>query len=170
MAQLLYNGYNVGTDLTSVIMQVQGGGSIPIELLGHITEFSVTQEMTKTVSTPVSYGGKRIHRNIYHDFAGEINLDRFNGAMTNLINGIAQRFQTLGEETYFSILAQIQNTTAGVQGVDEWLFCQCVIGDHHVGRFGGTSKVDGMRFAFMCQALTITGTSNDVLGSLLPST
>lgn len=159
---ILVNGTNVGTELQQVVLftNANGGVSFPANALGHLKEINARQQSTKVTISPVIYNGKRIHRNIYHDFAGELMFSRFNGDITNLILGIVNRFQSLGAETYFSLYTNIFNSTLGT--IDEYLFQQLVLDDHDLGRWNGTSEVD-VSIAFRCQSLIIAGSPSNVL-------
>lgn len=151
MSQIIVNGFNVGTDLQSVIItDLTGGATYPVETLGHLTTLAGQQESTPLTSTPVVYNGRRFHRNIYHDFSGRLEFDRYNAALTALVLSIMQRFQQTGQETYFSILATVNNTSAGSQ--DDFLFHQIVFDQHNFGQFSGTEKV-GQTLNFRCQQL-----------------
>ena len=157
MSSIIVNGFNVGTEMTTVILSsnLPGFQSVPIETLGHMKEFKADQENTEVICTPVAYGGLRFHRNIYHDWMGTINLTRFNATLSQMMLLIMQVFQQTGAETYWAFFTLMNNTAAGTQ--DSFLFTNAVIGKHSLGNFSGTSEVD-TSLAFRCQSLTITTT------------
>jgi hypothetical protein len=162
MAQLLVNGYNVGTELQSVILLANAAGiTIDTATLGHLRELSAEQQITTNTITPAVYNGLRLHRNIYHDWSGTLNFDRYNGNLTNLMNGIQQSFQLNGAETYFTMFATIFDTTY-VGQEDLYMFSQVVLGPGSFGSWGGTGEVQ-QSISWRCQGMVITGTSANVL-------
>lgn len=157
MAQLVVNSYNVGTDLQSCILQMSTGGSFPVETLGHLKELQAKGEATPTTISPVIYGGKRLHRNIYHDYSGSLMFERYNGSLVALYNQIATTFQETGMETYFSIYGTVFNNLLNT--TDEYLFHQCVIELANFGGFNGQAAVE-QGISFRCQTLALVGNSN----------
>ncbi len=156
MANIIVNGFTVGTSLQSVILQNDQGQSFPVEQLGHLKDLSSTQEASQVICTPTIYNGKRLHRNIYHDFSGELLFTRYNAALTQLILAIMQRFQTTGQETYWSIYGTIYNDVINTQ--DEYLYTNAVFDRHNAGKFMGTGEVENS-LAFRSQELVLTGAS-----------
>jgi hypothetical protein len=165
MAQLLLNNYNIGTDLQQVILVADNGRNIAANQLGHLEEISATQQVTRNTISPVLYQGKRLHRNIYHDWEGRLNFTRFNGDMTSLIQGIMDRFQQTGAETYFTLYCTVRDLgQAGAQTLDEYAFQRCVLDGHEMGPFTGLAEVKAP-LTFRCQSLIIAGGGPNVLTS-----
>jgi hypothetical protein len=162
MANLIVNGFNVGTELQHVILSADNGPSFPIEQLGHLKEINSRQQSSRVICSPVIYNGRRLHRNIYHDWSGELVLTRFNMDLTNLIVGVINRFQQTGAETYFSLYATISNTSVGSE--DEMLYTRMVLDEHDPGRYNGMSEVD-ISIAFRAQSLVLTGGAANVLAN-----
>ena len=157
---IIVNGFTVGTELQSCVLRATGGGSYPVNLLGHLKEQDMRQEVTKLTQTPVIYGGKRLHRNIYHDFSGRLTFGRYSGFLMQLIIDIVNNFQTAGYETYFTMLSTVFNST--INTTDEYLLTQMVIDLSAAGTYTGTSEVD-QTLEFRAQALTITGSGTTAL-------
>lgn len=161
MANIIVNGFSVGTELQSVILLAKDlGTSIPLEQIGHLKELHATQQSTALTISPVLYGGKRLHRNIYHDFSGRLVFDRFNGDITNLNQGIMQRFQNQGYETYFTLYWKVFNSYLNT--TDEYMLTQVVLNDHDAGTFSGTTNVENS-MAYRSQSLIIQGGAANVL-------
>ncbi len=154
MANITVNGFTVGTALQSVILRDDQGNSYPIETLGHLKDLKATQQVSEVTCTPVIYNGLRLHRNIYHDFSGSLLLTRFGPAMTRLVIGIMNRFQTTGVETYWDIYATIFNDV--LNSTDEYLFSRSVFDNHDLGSFQGTGEVENS-LNFRSQKLFLTG-------------
>ena len=152
MADIIVNGFNVGTELQQIIL-TSDLGSFPSSQLGHLKSFKADQEASKITCTPVAYNGRRFHRNIYHDWAGTLTFTRFDATLTALVAQIMNRFQLTGAETYFSIFTQINNTAAGTR--DNYLFEEVVLDQHNLGEFNGTGEVENS-IAFRCQSMTIS--------------
>lgn len=152
MGQLIVNGFTVGTEQQQLILSNPTIGSFPVEQLGHQLEFNAKQESTKVICTPSAYNGRRLHRNIYHDWSGMLRTQRFNANMTQLILRIMQIFQDTGAESYFSLFTSINNTVLNT--VDQYYFNRIVLDEHDLGKFDGTTGVENS-IAFRCQSLTI---------------
>jgi hypothetical protein len=146
---------NVGTDWQSLILHNNlKGTSYAMETLGHLTEINAKQIVTKLTSSPIIYGGQRIHRNIYHDFEGMFKWDRYGVLFTQLMLGVMTTAQQQGRETYWTLYGSIIDSAAGA--MDELMFQNCVLDDHDIGNFVGTGKVE-QGIAFRCQSLVLTG-------------
>ncbi len=168
MANLLVPSFNVGTELSQVIILASNGVSLSANALGHLEDISAEQNVTKKTITPVLYAGKRMHRNIYHDFSGSMMFSRFNGDITNLINGIMSEFQSTMKETYFSIYMLVNNTSVGT--IDEYVFQNCILDGHKIGPFTGTDEVKAP-LNFQAQSFIIAGSPASVLtaGTTIPN-
>jgi hypothetical protein len=160
MATPPVNSFTVGTDLQSCVLYSSTGASIDTATLGHLLEVNAQQQTTKLTQSPATYGGLRLHRNIYHDFACRLVFARYSANLTTLITQIMQRAQQQGYETYFSIFGVGFNPIAAAE--EEFLFQNCVIDDHDFGTYTGTTAVD-QSFAFRCQSLILTGSIGGIL-------
>ncbi len=154
MANITVNGFTVGTALQSVILRDDQGNSYPVEQLGHLKDLKSMQQSSPIICTPVIYNGLRLHRNIYHDFTGSLLFTRFGPAITRIVLGIMNRFQTTGVETYWDIYATIFNDV--LNSTDEYLFSRAVFDNHDPGSFQGTAEVEN-GLSFRSQKLFLTG-------------
>lgn len=157
-------GFSVGQDLrTLLFIPSNGGGTINANTLGRLMEFNAMPVISELTLTPVNLGGLQLNRNIYHGWTGDISFARYNGNLALLQAAVMGIFQSTGAESYFTIVAGITDSTAGIPVT--YSFVNSVIAQVPVGDFRGSGEVS-QKLAFRCQQILINGVSPSTLGGL----
>ena len=134
-------GFNIGKEASVVIVHPDFG---PITF-GLLTSFSAKPMNTRLTSTPITNGGKSIHRVVPTGWEGSFEIDRSDGVVDAIFQLLEDNYYGGKSETYVLIAEVITNPDGSI---DEYRFKNCVLVPSEHGTFKADEKVT-QRFDFI---------------------
>lgn len=148
----LLNGFNVGTDVSVTLQQIETQVIIPAFLLGHLDEFQPDQEDTTIRVVPITNGGKPLYNTVYLGWRGNMKFTRANGNLTGIFATLEKAYFDSGLLAHWNLLATVMNRDGTT---DQYMFTAGTLQRHQLGNFRATKEVD-MAFEFNFQRMVLT--------------
>lgn len=153
MANLLTNGFNVGTNIDFVVSD-QFGDTFHASDLGDLMSIDLTMDMHQIKVTPITNGGYPMYQAIPNGITGSMEFVRVNGNITSMFTTLYNAFYAAGVLPQFSMSISVLNPGGNV---DQYTLPNLVFHSPDFGRFAGINEVT-QKIEF--NASTIISTTN----------
>lgn len=143
------NAFNIGQDAYIAILDDEGN-QIPLYGLGHVINFTATQDDVELKVIPIELGGLPLFATLPQGWTGKVSLVRYSNALDNVLAQIESDFYNNGVLHYFTIKLAITNRDGSV---DQYTFHNVALSKGDFGNFQADKEVD-QSFAFRAQTFT----------------
>ncbi len=161
MANLLANGFNIGTNVSFVVSD-QYGDVFSAADLGNLMSMDLTLDMHQIKVTPITNGGYPIYQSIPNGLTGTMEFVRVNGNITSMFTMLYNAFYTAGTLPQFTMSISVLNVSGTV---DQYTLPNLVFHTPDFGRFSGISEVT-QKIEFNASTIISNSNNSNVLANV----